>query len=70
MTCRQYVQAKTGQDLPKEGAESALDEILGSYKTELGLSDKESEQLEHLQVSSHPVTIQVFHWEFSTFHDW
>ena len=45
------MQAKTGQDLPKEGPDSALDEVLGSYKSELGLSDKEGEQLEHLQVS-------------------
>ena len=45
------MQAKTGQDLPREGADPALDQILGSYKGELGLSDKEAEQLEHLQVS-------------------
>lgn len=45
------MQVKTGQDLPREGADSALDEVLGSYKAELGLSDTEAEQLDHLQVS-------------------
>ena len=49
--CRQYVQVKTGQELPREGADAALDEVLANYRTELGLSDKEAEQLEHLQVS-------------------
>ncbi len=50
--CRQYVQVKTGQDLPREGLDAALDEVLANYKTELGLSDKEGDQLEHLQVSN------------------
>lgn len=31
--------------------ESALEELVAAYKTELGLSDKEADQLEHLQVS-------------------
>ncbi|DBA72740.1 TPA: hypothetical protein ACH3X2_010134 [Trebouxia sp. C0005] len=46
---RQYVQLKTGQDLPREGIETALDEVLTSYKSELGLTDKETNQLEHFQ---------------------
>lgn len=49
---RQYVQLKTGQDLPREGIETALDEVLTSYKSELGLTDKETNQLEHFQVST------------------
>lgn len=49
--CRQYVQVKTGEDLPREGVDAAVDEVLANYRTELGLSDKEAEQLEHLQVS-------------------
>ena len=31
--------------------DSALEELVAAYKTELGLSDKEADQLEHLQVS-------------------
>lgn len=50
---RQYVQTKTGQDLPKENLGEGLDDILGNYKTELGLTDKEGETLEHLQVRLH-----------------
>ncbi|KAL0054463.1 hypothetical protein WJX82_009210 [Trebouxia sp. C0006] len=46
---RQYVQLKTGQDLPCEGVEAALDEVLANYKSELGLTDKENDQLEHFQ---------------------
>ena len=46
------MQLKTGQDLPREGVEAALDEVLASYKSELGLTDKETDQLEHFQVSS------------------
>ena len=53
---RQYVQVKTGQDLPREVSDTALDEVLANYRTELGLSDKEAEQLEHLQVS-HPACL-------------
>lgn len=49
--CRQYVQTKTGQDLPKENMEGGLEEILGSYRSELGLDDKEAQTLEHLQAS-------------------
>lgn len=49
--CRQFIQTKTGQDLPKENMESALEELVTTYKTELGLSDKEADQLQHLQVS-------------------
>jgi len=49
---RQYVQLKTGQDLPREGVDTALDEVLASYKSELGLTDKEADQLEHFQVST------------------
>lgn len=30
--------------------ESALEELVTTYKTELGLSDKEADQLQHLQV--------------------
>lgn len=45
------MQTKTGQDLPKENLGEGLDEILGSYMTELGLNDKEAEALEHLQAS-------------------
>jgi len=46
------VQLKTGQDLPREGVETALDEVLASYKSELGLTDKETDQLEHFQVNT------------------
>jgi len=46
------VQLKTGQDLPCEGVEAALDEVLANYKSELGLTDKENDQLEHFQVST------------------
>lgn len=48
--CRHFIQTKTGQDLPKENMESALEELVTTYKTELGLSDKEADQLQHLQV--------------------
>lgn len=51
VVCRQFIQSKTGQDLPKENMESALEELVATYKTELGLADKEADQLEHLQVS-------------------
>ena len=57
--CRQYVQLKTGQDLAREGVEAALDEVLASYKSELGLTDKETDQLEHFQVS----TLASYHWK-------
>lgn len=46
------MQLKTGQDLLREGVEAALDEVLANYKSELGLTDKETEQLEHFQVST------------------
>ncbi len=57
--CRQYVQLKTGQDLPREGVEAALDEVLASYKSELGLTDKETDQLEHFQVSTLPCLLPI-----------
>lgn len=50
------MQVKTGQELPREGVEAALDEVLSSYKSELGLTDKESDQLEHFQVGTCPPT--------------
>ena len=37
--CREFVQAKTGQDLPKEGPDSVLDEVLGSICTHSDLHD-------------------------------
>lgn len=49
--CRQYIHTKTGQELPKENMDAGLEELVAAYKTELGLSDKEAAQLEHLQVS-------------------
>ena len=48
--CRHFVQSKTGQDLPKDNMDAALEEVVSSYKSELGLNDKEAYQLEHLQV--------------------
>lgn len=48
---RQYIQTKTGQDVPKENIDTGLEELVAAYKSELGLSDKEAAQLEHLQVS-------------------
>ena len=48
------MQVKTGQDLPKENLSEGLEEVLGSYKAELGLTDKEAEALEHLQASVLP----------------
>ena len=68
--CRQYVQLKTGQDLPLEGVEAALDEVLASYKSELGLTDKETDQLEHFQVStlaSYQYTLENNCMDFSIF---
>ena len=43
------MQSKTGQ-VPKDNMDAALEEVVSSYKSELGLKDKEAEQLEHLQV--------------------
>ena len=48
------MQVKTGQDLPKENLSEGLEEVLGSYKAELGLTDKEAEALEHLQARALP----------------
>ena len=50
--CRNFIQSKTNQDLPKENMDSALEELVATYKTELGLTEKEADQLEHLQVST------------------
>ena len=59
--CRQFVQVKAGQDLPKEGMEAALDEVLVTYKAELGLTDKEAQELEHLQVPLPPLSFLSFY---------